>query len=208
MDTQILVDDRIGEGESLIHELIADGFDVSVALWAKDAQDGRWALYLGSKSVGPSLGDAYRSVYACLSRIPNASIEFSDIKPIPLTNPIARDAIAVRDRQPVRKAIRLAARNFGDLSVEEAYIYPNGEGPMSREEVLQTVFRLVHRPAGLPSRTTVFTSKDGSRTSVEVTGLQLNVAGDLTIHAIDRSTNRHVVLSGDDVAGIQVGSGN
>src|SRR5437870_5300050 len=101
MDTELLVENRIDDGAMLLAELVRSGFDVTVATWVRTSEEGRWFFYIGSNSVSPeSLADAYRTVYSCLSKIPDPRIGLSEIKLVSASNPIARDAIAVRDRIP------------------------------------------------------------------------------------------------------------
>jgi hypothetical protein len=88
MDTELLVDSRIEDGQKLVAELVIAGFDVSVAFWAKTSEEGLWFLYIGSTSVEPSkIGDAYRTLYACLSRIPDPWVGMSEVMLIQATTP-------------------------------------------------------------------------------------------------------------------------
>src|SRR5207245_10719853 len=101
MDTEVLVETRIEDGRKLIAELLRNAFDVTVALWVRTSEDGLWFLYIGSNSVHPEkLGDSYKTVYEYLRRIPDSSISLSEIKLVHSTNPIVRDAVAIRDRYP------------------------------------------------------------------------------------------------------------
>ena len=54
MDTELLVENRIDDGQRLLIELVRDGFDVSAAAWLKTSEEGLWFLYIGSKSVDAS----------------------------------------------------------------------------------------------------------------------------------------------------------
>ena len=40
MDYELLVDERIDDGRSLLAGLVEDGFDVTVAFWAKTSEEG------------------------------------------------------------------------------------------------------------------------------------------------------------------------
>src|SRR4051794_3263270 len=125
MDTELLVDSRTEDGRKLLAELMRDGFHVTVAFWVKTSEEGLWALYVASDAVDPArIGDAYPTVYACLRRIPEASVEPSEIKLIPASHPLAAAAQEVRDRDRGRMPIRLHGKRLGDLSVEEVYVYP------------------------------------------------------------------------------------
>jgi len=121
MDTELLVDNRIEDGQKLVAELVIAGFDVSVAFWVKTSEEGLWFLYIGSTSVEPSIiGDAYRTLYACLSKIPDPWVGMSEVKLIQASNPIAKDAMAARDRQPGHLLVRFQGKRLGNLSIEEA----------------------------------------------------------------------------------------
>ena len=172
MDTELLVDNRIDDGRSLLAKLVGDGFDVTVAFWVKTSDEGLWFLYIGSTAAEAKLlGDAYQRVYACLSQLVSPSIELSDIKLIHSTSPIARDAVAVRDRLPARVPTKYLGKRLGNLSIEEAYIYPQSIGPMTRDEVLQTVVKLMSRAGA--QQPSVVTLSDGTT----ITGVPTAITG-------------------------------
>jgi hypothetical protein len=135
MDTEILVESQIDDGRRLVDQAVRDGFDVSVAFWVKTSEEGLWQLYIASPSVDEGrLGQAYRKVYASLSKTPDSWISPSDIKLINVENPIAQDIIAARDRHPAKIPTRYRGKRIGNLSIVKAYIYP----PLVRSEVVQT----------------------------------------------------------------------
>jgi hypothetical protein len=201
MDYELLVDDQIEVGKSLLTKLVDDGFDVTVAFWARTSDEGLWFLYIGSTSVRiMSLADAYRVVYGALRRIPNAEIPISNIKIVDADNPIARGAIEVRDRYPARLPTRYNGKRLGSMAIEEAYIYPRA-GVMTRTEVLQTVTGLMDRTGGLaPSLVTL---RDGTQIQAVPVGIQMNVPGAIQVvfHDLVASTNRSIPV--DDVVGIR-----
>ena len=56
MDTDSLVEEKlveqkIDDGRRLLKELERDGFDVTVALWARRGEEKKWRLYIASKEV-------------------------------------------------------------------------------------------------------------------------------------------------------------
>jgi hypothetical protein len=123
MATELLVEDRIEDGRKLLAELVKAGFDVSVAFWAKTSEEGRLFLYVGSASVEPAkIGDAYRTQYACLSRVPGSWVEMSEVMLIQASNPIAKDAMTARDRHPGRLPVRFQGKRLDSLASEEAYV--------------------------------------------------------------------------------------
>src|SRR5277367_1727242 len=107
MDTELLVEDKIEEGVMLVRQLIRDQLGVSVAFWVKITEDGLWYLYIASPSINPKKPhEADRVVYAALDKIPQRSIMPLQVRLIINTDPIARDAIVLRDRLPSREPKR------------------------------------------------------------------------------------------------------
>jgi hypothetical protein len=120
-----LVDTRIDDGQKLIDQLVRDGFPVRVAFWVRTSEDEAWLLYLGSPDVDlEKPGDAYRRAYASLSKMPDCSISLSEIRLVNGTNPVARAAVRLRDRQAGRVPTHFRGNHLGNLAVGEAYIYP------------------------------------------------------------------------------------
>jgi hypothetical protein len=125
MDTELLVESQIDDGQRLVDQLIRDDFEISVAFWVKTSEEGLWHLYIASPSVDEGkLGEAYRKVYASLGKIPNSWVSPSDIKLVNDMNPIAREAVEVRDRYSAKTPTRYRGKRLGGLSIKEAYIYP------------------------------------------------------------------------------------
>jgi hypothetical protein len=125
MDTDVLVENKIDDGESLIRQLIREQFGVEVAFWVKISEEGLWQLWIASPAVDPgNLGEALRKVYAALTNMPDCSVSASEIKLLIDTDPIAREAAALRDRYPRRDPRRYKAKRLGKLAIEELWIYP------------------------------------------------------------------------------------
>src|SRR5208337_1974904 len=81
MDTEILVGSQFDVGRRLVGQIIRDGFDVSVAFWVKTSEEGLWHLYIASPAVDEArLVEAYRKVYASLSKTPDSAVSLPDIK--------------------------------------------------------------------------------------------------------------------------------
>jgi hypothetical protein len=201
MDYELLVEPHIEDGKSLIAELSRAGFDVSVAVWVKASEDGHWSLYIGSKSVGSlPLADAYRAVYSAWRDIPSPSIDFSDIKLVEPSDPIAASAMQIRDRYPARLPTRYRGPVLGGKSIDEAYIYPRPTGPMSVNEVVQTVAGLMNRTGALaPS---MITLRDGTQIQAVPVGIQMNPPGGVQIILQDLNAGTNRSISADDVVSI------
>lgn len=122
MDTATLVDDQIEDGKQFIHELKQSHFDVAAAFWVLTSEQGLWFLYIASPVVDTDgLAAAFRRVYSALSQSQVRWVSRSDIKLIGNNNPIAKDAVAYRNS---RLITRFHGRTLGNLTVEEAVIYP------------------------------------------------------------------------------------
>lgn len=125
MDTETLVENQIDDGQRLIDQLTRDEFEVLVAFWLKTSEEGAWQLYVASPSVDmEKLGEAYRKVYASLKRLDQSWVTPSDIKLLNGTNPVAQDALRVQERSPGRCPTRFHGKRLGNITIEEAYIYP------------------------------------------------------------------------------------
>lgn len=125
MGTEILVDENIEDGATLIRHLIRRRFDVSVALWGKANEESSWRFYIASRSFDsktPNL--AFQIVYSALSEIPQCSITPMDISICADTDPIARDAIELRDRNPSRDPKRYHGKRLGAAVAAELVVYP------------------------------------------------------------------------------------
>ncbi len=200
MDQELLVDEQVEDGKSLIAGLVEDGFDVSVAFWARTSEEGLWFFYIGSASVrAMSLADAYRVVYRALRRLPEGGVPLSSIKVVDADNPIARSAIEARDRFPARLPMRYHGKRLGSMAIEEAYLYPR-PGDMTRAEVLRTVTGLMNRTS-IPAPSLV-KLRDGTQFQAVPVGIQGNTPGAIQVvfHDLDASINRSVPV--DDVVGI------
>ncbi len=137
MDTNLLVESKIAEGEALVRHLVHNQFAVSVAFWVQRTEEGLWTLYLASSSViAEKLNEAYKVVFAALAEIADCTLTPSEIKIIASTDPIARDAVALRDRNPIpiREPKREHRKRLGNLATEELFIYPRRLPLKVREE--------------------------------------------------------------------------
>ncbi len=200
MDTELLVDDQIDDGRRLIDELVRAGFDVTVAFWGRTYE--LWFLYVASASLdGQDLGNAYRQVYACLRQIPNAWIDLSRVKVIPAGSPMAREAMAIRDKGAARIPTKYRGPRLGEFLIEEAYIYPRAQGLMTRDVVIQTVAALMNRTGAV--QPSVVTLTDGSTFNAIPVGIRASSSGPVDIVFRDTATNADRILKADDIANIQ-----
>jgi hypothetical protein len=201
MDYELLVEPRIEDGKSLIAELTKAGFDVSVAVWVKTIDEGLWFLYIGTRSLGSmSLAAAYQAAFSAFRQIPKPRIEFSQIKLVEATNPVAVDAMEIRDGYATRLPTRFRGQTLGGLEIYEAYIYPRPTGPMSVDEVVQTVAGLMNRTGALaPS---MITLRDGTQLQAVPVGIQRNPPGGVQIILQDLNAGTNRSISAADVVSI------
>lgn len=125
MDTTALVTDRVAEGRTLLIELLRRRFDLGAAAWIKSGSDERWRLYLVSPVVdqrGPAA--AYSQVFEALGTGVAPSLSTFDIKLIGPSVPVAEDLRRVQQREAASAPALVQNRQFGNLPVDEAYVYP------------------------------------------------------------------------------------
>jgi hypothetical protein len=131
MDQITLVDRRIDDGQRLIQQLVQDGFPVTAAFWLRASEESWWHLYIASKVVddaGPA--KAYRTVQTSLQKLVGTTMSLDDVKVIGASKPITRDVMKIAKRYSGRVPLRFGGAQLGNVSVEEALIYP----PLPREK--------------------------------------------------------------------------
>ena len=209
MDTNALVEFQIDAGQRLIVQLTRDGFRVEAAFWVKTEEEGIWFLYIASPIVEETgLAGAYRVLQLSLQRLQGIPLSLSDIKLIGRDNPITRDVLATLARFHGAIATRLSGKQLGGVSVEEAYIYPaylfsaQGAGPMTQDEVLGELFRLMNRgPGSVPASR--ITLKNGTT----FTGVPFSIQSDshrpMIIQFVAEGELAPRVLGIDEIASIQ-----
>ena len=152
MDTDSLVEFQIDAGQRLAVQLIRDGFVVDAALWVKTAEEGLWFLYVASPLVEEKgLAAVYRLLQSSHRRLQGTPLSLADIKLIGRNSPIAQDVLAVLAQVPGVMATRLGGKQLGGVAIDEAYVYAaclstaHGSSPMTQEEDLRELFRLLNR---------------------------------------------------------------
>jgi hypothetical protein len=141
MDTELLVDNQIADGQSLIEQLIKDNFRVSAAFWVKSTEEGSWQLYIASPDVDSTKpNEAYQKVYYSLDSISDSTISTVDINLLNSENPAAKAAVVQRNRARAKKGLKYYGKRLGNLAVKDAYIYPELEIPL-RQSFLVTYVR-------------------------------------------------------------------
>lgn len=141
MDTELLVEDQIDDGQMLIEQLVKHGFEVSAAFWVKRSGDAPWRFFIASPLADTEKqGNVYHRVYTALDEISSLTVTPSDINLIGDSNPIARSAIQLRDSRSAKTPIKYHGNRLATLAIEEAYIYPRIDVPL-RQAFLVTYVR-------------------------------------------------------------------
>lgn len=204
MVADVLVDSGlIEDGRELIANLVRDGFEVTVGFWVRSTERGSMRLFIASPLViaGQQLGNLPLRVYDQLRLMPHSTVEYSQVRLIPATDPAARDAIELRDRRPGSLRPIQVFERLGDLAIESAYIYERISAALTREQVLQRVVELMEQ-SGLrqPSKLTL---KDGSIAKGIVVGLEMQQGVGIAISIQDPVSNTPHPVSVDSVANIE-----
>jgi hypothetical protein len=146
MDKALLVDYRIRDGQRLVNQLARDGFGVAAAFWLKARDDGPWHLYIASPSVRrEKVGEAYRFVYAALSKLPGPGLSLSEVKLVESGDPVAREVDEFLRRYPGPNGTRLPHPVLGGMAFDEAYLYPPVLGDERWRGVSVMVFEEPHQ---------------------------------------------------------------
>lgn len=125
METNLLVENQIDDGQRLIDQLTREEFQILVAFWLQTSEEGLWQLYLASPLFdSEKMGEAYRKVYSALQKGTPSWVSPSDIKLINGASPVALAAVELRDRHSGRLPTRYHGKRLGNIPIEEAYIYP------------------------------------------------------------------------------------
>jgi hypothetical protein len=125
MDQDVLVEPIFEDGAKVIRRLRGDQFGVAVAFWTKTSDDGLWQFWIASSAVNPArMGDAIKVVFQVLDKLPDITVTPSDIRLTVPTDPVARDAIALRDRYPSRMRTRFHGMRLGKMATVDLCIYP------------------------------------------------------------------------------------
>ncbi len=124
MGEELLVDEQIVAGADFVRDF-NDYVPVSVACWVIPADSDDMFLYIASDDIDDSNFDvAYGEVLRKLSGKKSPWLDPFQIKLVNSSDPIARDAIRIRDRYSAPLATRYGGSSIGGTSIDGAYIYP------------------------------------------------------------------------------------
>jgi hypothetical protein len=115
---------QIEAGARLVNEF--DSYaPVRAAFWLKDADQGRWYLYLASEKIDDSNFDlAYGEVIRLTSKSPTPWLDPMQVKVISAESRLAKDVLAVLTHYPAGTPVRYGGALLGGVYVADAYLYP------------------------------------------------------------------------------------
>ncbi len=117
-----LVDRQIEDGERLIRALVADNFDVTIAFWAQESEEGLWFLYIASPTVDErGKFAAYHAVQEKMDAIPDLRIGSFDVKLIGRSSRLVKDAEWLRDGS---SPTWFGGGLFAEAGIDRGYLYP------------------------------------------------------------------------------------
>ena len=127
MDKSTLVTEQIEAGSELIQQLAHGGFDVTAAFWFKGTEDNRWYFYVVSPIVdSEGLNQAYTRLHPFVWQMPHffaiAWICRHDYERAGFR------MLSGDDETGKGSAIRWRGKILGNVSIEEAYLYPLPNG--------------------------------------------------------------------------------
>jgi len=124
MDQDLLVIEQIDAGADFVRDF-NDYVSVSVAWWVNPAESDNLFLYIASDNIDDSNIDvAYREVLRRLSGKRSHWLDPFQVKLVNSSDPIAREAMQIRDRYPAKIPTHYHGSSIGGMSIDGAYIYP------------------------------------------------------------------------------------
>lgn len=124
MGQKALVTEQIDAGERLIRGFTKT-FPVSAAFWLMARESDEWYFYLASDQINDANVDlAYGEVLRLVRPNQSLWIDPFQVKVVATDAPVAKAALDVMRKYPAQIPTRYHGRLFGDLSVDEVYIYP------------------------------------------------------------------------------------
>jgi hypothetical protein len=124
MDQGPLVIDQIEAGEVFLREFNKYR-PVQSAFWLKDAEYGRWYLYVASEKITDANFDAaYHEVGLVADAMQDPRFSALEVKVLAATKPLAKAMAELQCRYPGRTPRELRGRTIGGVTVDQVYLYP------------------------------------------------------------------------------------
>jgi hypothetical protein len=123
MDPDPLVNEQIDAGAAFLAEL-EKSIPVPAGFWLKGADQDSWTFYVTSdRFEGEDEREARGEALRVAMAIGDPNLELLQVRLIKPSHPLARAALDYQRLYP-GKVIRLRDRVFGDMGIDEVYIYP------------------------------------------------------------------------------------
>ena len=124
MGQRSLVTEEIDAGENLVREF--NGYmDVLAAFWLKASDEEYRYLYIAPSQLNDSnFKSSYEQVLQLIDKLHSPYLDPFRVKLIESDNELAKAAVEIQNRFPARIPTRFGGSTFGDVSVDEVYIYP------------------------------------------------------------------------------------
>jgi hypothetical protein len=124
MGHELLVNERIDAGEDFIRGF-NDYKPVSVACWINPSESDNLFLYVASDEIDDTNFDiAYDEVLRILTGKRTQWLDPFQVKLVNSSDPLAQDAMEIRDRFTLKIPTRYNGSSIGGTSIDCAYIYP------------------------------------------------------------------------------------
>ncbi|MCA9211360.1 MAG: hypothetical protein KDA55_23540 [Planctomycetales bacterium] len=124
MGEEILVAEQIEAGAEFVRDF-NQYVPVAVAFWVASGESDDLVLYVASDDIDDRNFDvAYGEVLRRLGGKRSRWLDPFQIKLLNSSDPIARDAVRIRDRYPAPLVTRYGGSSLGGTSVDGACIYP------------------------------------------------------------------------------------
>jgi hypothetical protein len=123
MDPGPLVTEQIDAGEKFLAEL-EKAMTVAAAFWLKRQDQDSWNFYVApDRSRDGHRGVADGEVLRVALALRDPNLDYLQVRTIDPDDPLARAALDYQRLYP-GKAVRLRDRVFGEMGIDEVYIYP------------------------------------------------------------------------------------
>jgi hypothetical protein len=127
MERSVLTELQVDGGKQLLARLVEEGVPVTGAVWLKEAESGRWYLYIVTPLVpeGGATRAAYGRVNAVIDNMPQPFwVNWMEVKVVEPGSSVGKVLQELYKRNPGPAPIRYSGASFGDLPIEGAFVYP------------------------------------------------------------------------------------
>jgi hypothetical protein len=132
MDSEKLVDELKDAGAEFVQKM-ESSFPLSVAVWGRSDETGRWNLYIASDQITDQNFDiAYGEVLRVASEMNSPMFDPFEVKIIFMDDPLAKFVTDLHQRHPVKLATWFRIGSLTGLSVDKGYIYPHQSSTVAK----------------------------------------------------------------------------